>query len=131
DAAATADHVAVAHTAETGPLGATVGVGLHKQLLRYQLGGAIQVDGPRGFVSAQGQYFFDGAIQGRVDDVARAIDVGRHGFDGVVFAGWHLLHGSRVDHNIDTVKGALETIEVAHVPDEVPQAPVIVATNTH
>ena len=126
-AAPAAHNVAVAGATEAGVLRPGVGVGLDEHFLGAKFGGAVKVDGIDRFVGAQGQNALHALVDGGVDHVAAAHDVGLNGFKGVVFAGRHLFERGRMDHDRDPGKSALQPLRVAHIADEVAQAGMIEA----
>ena len=127
DAAAAAQHVAVAGATEPRSRRRGVGVALHEQLLGAEFRGAVEVDGVDGLVGAQAEHLFDAAVDGRIDDVLRAVDVGLHGLAGVVFAGRHLLQRGGVDHDVDAAHRPPHAVDVADVAEEVAQAGMVEA----
>lgn len=84
-------HVAVAHHRKTGWILAGDVVGCDEQLVRGQLGGAIQVDGVGGLVGGEGDHLLDLIEQGGLNDVLGPVDIGLDALHGVIFGGWHLL----------------------------------------
>ena len=130
-AAPAAHHVAVARATEARVLRPGVGVGLHEHFFRAKFGGAIKIDRIYGFVGAQGQNSMHALVDGGIDHVAAAHDVGLDGFKRVVFARRHLLKRGRVDHDRHSGKGALQALRVAHVPNEVAEAGMIEAPHPH
>ena len=68
-AAPAAHHVAVAGATETRILGARVGIGLHKNFFRAQLGCAIKVDRIHSLVCTQSENAAHALIDGRIDHI--------------------------------------------------------------
>ena len=83
------------------------------------------------FVGAQSQNPAHALVDGGIDHVAAAHDVGLDRFERVVFAGRHLFQRGRVHHDGDSGKGALQALRVAHIADEVAQAGMIEARRPH
>src|SRR5579863_6110086 len=121
-AAAAAQNISVAGATEPGILRTRIRIGLHEHFLRTKLGRTVQIDGIHRFVCAQGQNAAHSAVDGRIDDVASAHDVGLYGFERIVFTGRNLFQGGSVNHNRDSGKSALQTLRVANIPDEIAQA---------
>src|SRR6266545_299019 len=117
-AAAAADHIAVAHHGEGGASRVTVHVPLHEELLRAELGGAVEIEGATGLVGTHADYPLDPLVDGGVDHVLGAEHVGLDGLERVVLAGGDLLQRRRVEHDVHAVHGAQEPLAVAHVADE-------------
>ena len=130
-AAPAAHHVAVAGATEARVLGPGVGVGLHKHFLGAKFGGAVKIDGIDRFVRAQRQNSMHALVDGGIDHVAAAHDVGLDRFKRVVFARRHLFERGRVHHHRHSGKGALQALRIAHVADEVAQAGMIEARRPH
>ena len=123
-AAARADDVAVAHHGEARAALASQVVGRDEQLVRAQFGGAVEIDRADRLVGGERNHSLDALVQAGVDDVLGADDVGLDAFNRVVFGGGHLLEGGRVNHDIDALESAFETVAVAHVADEEAQLTV-------
>jgi len=64
-------------------------------------------------------------VNGHIDDVLGAEDVGLDGLERIVFRGRHLLEGRGVDDDVHSVEGPAEPLLVADVPDEVAHAGVL------
>ena len=103
DRAARADHVAVAHDGEAGPVAARDVVGGDEQLVGDELGRAVEVDRVGRLVGGERDHLLDVVRQRRVDDVLRAMDVGLDALQRVVFGRRHLLERRGVDHEVDAV----------------------------
>ena len=117
DAAARAHDVAVAGAADGGAAGAVAGVGVDDGL-HHGLGLAHGVDGVGGLVGGQAHDAVDALIDGGVQDVVRADDVGAHGLHGEELAGGHLLEGGGVEDVVHAVHGVAHRLGVADVADE-------------
>ena len=70
-------------------------------------------------------------VDGGINHVAAAHDVGLDRFKRVVFARRHLFERGRMHHDAYPGQGALQALRVAHVPDEVAQAGMIEARRPH
>ena len=90
-----------------------------KQLVRTQLGGAVEVDRVDGLVGRQRDDFFDLLVDARIDDVLRADHVGLDAFDWIVFGGRNLLERGGMHDDIDARKRAVQTLAITDVADEV------------
>lgn len=117
DAAARAHDVAVAGAADGGASCAVAGVGVDDGL-HHGLGLAHGVDGVGGLVGGQTHDAVDALVDGCVQDVVRADDVGSHGLHGEELAGGHLLEGGGVEDVVDPVHGVAHALGVADVADE-------------
>ena len=117
DAAARAHDVAVACAADGGAAGAVSGVGVDDGL-HHGLGLAHGVDGVGGLVGGQAHDAVDALVDGGVQDVVRADDVGAHGLHGEELAGGHLLEGGGVEDVVHAVHGVAHALGVADVADE-------------
>lgn len=117
DAAARAHDVAVAGAADGGAAGAVAGVGVDDGL-HHGLGLAHGVDGVGGLVGGQAHDAVHALLDGGVQDVVRADDVGSHGLHGEELAGGHLLEGGGVEDVVDPVHGVAHALGVADVADE-------------
>ena len=117
DAAARAHDVAVARAADGGAAGAVAGVGVDDGL-HHGLGLAHGVDGVCGLVGGQAHDAVDALLDGGVQDVVRADDVGAHGLHGEELAGGHLLEGGGVEDVVNAVHGVAHALGVADVADE-------------
>ena len=98
DHAAPAAHdVAVPGTADDGAasLRRHAGVGIDDPL-HHGLGHPHGVDGIGGLVRGQAHHPLNAGVNGGVEHVVRADDIGAHGLHGEEFAGGHLLQGSGV-----------------------------------
>ena len=131
DASPAAQHVAVAGATEPGSAGGRIGVALHQQFFGAEFRGAVEVDRVDGLVGAQAEHLLDAAIDRRVDDVPRPVDVGLHRFAGIVLAGRDLLQGGGVDHDIDAAHRPPHAVDVADVAEEVAEAGMIEAAGEH
>ena len=98
-AAPAAHDVAVAGATETRVLSSSIGVGLNKHFLGAKLGGAVKIRRIHRFVRTQRQHSMHALVDGRIDYVAAAHDVGLNGFERIVFAGWNLFERGGMNHN--------------------------------
>lgn len=117
DAAARAHDVAVAGAADGGAAGAVAGVGVDDGL-HHGLGLAHGVDGVGRLVRGQAHDAVHALLDGGVQDVVRADDVGAHGLHGEELAGGHLLEGGGVEDVVHAVHGVAHALGVADVADE-------------
>ena len=117
DAAARAHDVAVAGAADGGPAGAVAGVGVDDGL-HHGLGLAHGVDGVGRLVGRQAHDAVHALVDGGVEHVVRADDVGAHGLHGEELAGGHLLERGRVEDVVHAVHGVAHRLGVADVTDE-------------
>ena len=121
-AAPAADDIPVARATKAGLLRSGIGVCLDKHLFRAQLGCTVQVDWIDRLVRTQRQDLAYTRIDGSVDDVSSAHDVGLDSFEGVVLTGRHLLERGGVDHDRDAGHRPLQSIDIPNIADEVAQA---------
>lgn len=115
--AARAHDVAVAGAADGGASCAVAGVGVDDGL-HHGLGLAHGVDGVGGLVGGQAHDAVDALLDGGVQDVVRAEDVGAHGLHGEELTGGHLLEGGGVEDVVHAVHGVAHALGVPHVADE-------------
>ncbi len=113
DAAAGAHHVAVTGAADLG-VAAHSGLG-HCNLLFDGFGDAHGVDGIGGFVGGEADDAFHSGVDGGVERIVCADDVGLDGFHREEFAARYLLEGGGVEDVIDALHGVLKGALVAHV----------------
>ena len=97
-----------------------------EQLVARELGRAVEVDGAGGLVGREGDHALHAAVDGRLDHVLRAEDVGLDGLERVVLAHRHVLERRGVDHHVDALHRAVEPVAVTNVADEEPQLRVLV-----
>ena len=97
---------------------AGVHVRLDEELLRAQLGGAVQVHGAHRLVGTQRECSGHARIEADLGDVLGAEDVGLDRLERVVLADRHVFQGGRVDDHIGALDGAAQPIPIAHVADE-------------
>jgi len=131
DAAAAADHVAIADATETNLLRPGIGIALNHEFLGAQFCGAVQVDRVHRFVRAQGDDPLDPSVEGGFDHIPRAHDVRHDRFHGVVLAGRDLLEGRGMDDDIDAFHRSSDTVDVPYIADEVPDAWVVKSVRPH
>ena len=117
DAAARAHYVAVAGAADGGAAGAVAGVGVDDGL-HHGLGLAHGVDGVCRLVGGQAHDAVHALVDGGVEHVVRADDVGAHGLHGEELAGGHLLEGGGVEDVVHAVHGVAHALGIADVADE-------------
>ena len=123
-AAVAADDVAVAHEIEARLAPARVRVRRDEELLHAELGRAVEVDGGRRLVGRERDHARDAPLEGRVDDVRRAVHVRADRLDRVVLGDVHVLHRGGVHDDVDAVEGAHQALAIAHIADEVAHARV-------
>src|SRR5579871_4140695 len=70
-------------------------------------------------------------IDCRIDDVAPADDIGLNSFKRVVLAGRNLFQRSRMDDDRHTGKSPLKSSLIANIPEEIPQAGMVEASDAH
>ena len=118
DAAAGAHDVAVTGAADGGAaaLCGHTGVGID-DVLHHGLGDAHGVDGIGGLVGGQADNTFDTCINGSVEDVVGADDIGLDGLHGEELAGGDLLQGSGVEDVVHAGHGVLDGLGVADITD--------------
>ncbi len=83
------------------------------------------------FVGAQRQHPADALIDGGINHVLAADDIGLNGLKRVVLTRRHLLERRRMNHDRYPGKSALQTLRVAYISDEVAQAGMIEAGGAH
>ena len=118
DAAAGAHDVAVAGAADGGAaaLGSHTGVGID-DVLHHSLGDAHGVDGIGGLVGGQADNTLDASVNGGVEDVVGADDIGLDGLHREELAGGDLLQGSGVEDVVHAGHGVLDGLGVADIAD--------------
>ena len=114
-AAAGAHHIAVAGAANLG--GAAVSALGHGDLLFNGLGDAHGVDGIGGLVGGEADDALYTGIDGGIEDVVGADDIGLHGFHGEELAAGHLLQGSGMEHVVNAFHGVFQRALVADIAD--------------
>jgi hypothetical protein len=117
--AAAAHDIAVAHHAETKIARAFDIVRRDEELVRAQLGRAVEIDGRRSLVGRERHHAFHAAVQTGFDDVLRSEDVRLDALERIVFRHRHLLERRGMDDDIDAFERAAQTRFVAHVADEI------------
>ena len=102
DAAAAAHDIAVAGAADGGAaaLRSHAGVGVD-DVLHHGLGDAHGVDGVGSLVGGQADHALDAGVDGGVQDIVRADDIGLHGLHGEKLAGGDLLQRRGVEYVVD------------------------------
>ena len=68
-------------------------------------------------VRGQADHALHPRVDGRVEDVVRADDVGAHGLHGEELAGGHLLERRRMEDVVHAGHGIANRLRVAHVAD--------------
>ena len=111
-----AHDVAVPGAADDGtaPLGGHAGVGVDDPL-HHGLGDSHGVDGVGGLVRGQAHHSFDPGLDGGMEDVVRAHDVGADGLHGEELAGGHLLQSSGMEDVVHAGHGVPHRLGIAHV----------------
>lgn len=117
DAAARAHDVAVAGAADGGAAGAVAGVGVDDGL-HHGLGLAHGVDGVCRLVGGKAHDAVHALVDGGMQDVVRADDVGADSLHGEELAGGNLLEGGGVEDVVHAVHGVAHALGVADVSDE-------------
>src|SRR5688572_12507323 len=126
DTAPASHHVSIAHHAETRTVDSDVAVGRHKELVGAQLGCAVEADRTRRLIGAERYDFFHATIDRGVDHVSGTEDVGLDRFQWIVFRSGDLLQCRSMHDNVHPVESPVESIAVAHVPDEEADVRVLV-----
>ena len=118
DAAAGAHDVAVTGAADGGAaaLGCHTGVGVD-DVLHHSLGDAHGIDGISCLVGGQADNTLHTCVNGGVEDVIGADDVGLNGLHGEELAGGDLLQGSGVEDVVHAGHGVLDGLGVADIAD--------------
>ena len=116
DRAARAHDVAVARAADGGAAGAVAGVGVDDGL-HHGLGLAHGVDGICRLVGGQTHHAVHALVDGGVQDVVRADDVGAHGLHGEELAGGHLLQGRCVKDEVHSPEGRGDGPVIPYIAD--------------
>ena len=116
--AARAHDVAVARTGDdrAAALRRHTGVGVD-HALHHGLGDAHGVDGIGRLVRGQADHALHPRVDGRVEDVVRADDVGAHSLHGEELTGRHLLERRGVEDVVHPRHGVAHGLRVAHVAD--------------
>ena len=118
DAAAGAHDVAVTGAADGGAaaLSGHTGVGVD-DVLHHGLGDAHSVDGIGCLVGGQADNTLDASVNGGVEDVVGADDIGLDGLHGEELAGGDLLQGSGVEDVVHAGHGVLDGLGIADIAD--------------
>ena len=118
DAAAAAHNVAVAGAADGGAaaLGSHTGVGID-DVLHHGLGDAHGIDGIGGLVGGQADNTLDASVNGGVEDVIGADDIGLDGLHGEELAGGDLLQGSGVEDVVHAGHCVLDGLGIPDIAD--------------
>ena len=128
-AASAAQNIAVPDAAEARRPRSRVGIALHKEFLRAQLGRSVEIDGVDCLVRAEGHHLRHTAIDGRIDDVLGPQHIGLDGLERIVFAGRHLFERGGVYHQIHgSLEGSPEAPRVPDIADEEAQPRIGVLT---
>ena len=90
----------------------------NKQLVRTELGRAIQVYRIDSLVGRQRDDLFDLLINARVDNILGTDHVGLDAFDRIVLGGRNLLQRCRMHDDIDTMQSPVQSLVVTHVADK-------------
>ncbi len=125
DRAARPHHVAVAHDRKPRAVATGDIVGGHEQLVGSQLGGAIEVDRVGRLVRGERDDFLHLRVDGGLDHVLRAADIGLQAFERVVFGHRHMLQRRGVHDIIDAVESLAQARPIAHVADEIAHAALV------
>ena len=118
DAAAGAHDVAVTGAADGGAaaLCGHTGVGID-DVLHHGLGDAHGVDGIGCLVGGQADNTLDTCVNGGVEDVVGADDIGLDGLHGEELAGGDLLQGSGVEDVVHAGHGVLDGLGIPDIAD--------------
>ena len=118
DAAAGAHDVAVTGAADGGAatLGSHTGVGVD-DVLHHGLGDAHGIDGISCLVGGQTDNTLHTCVNGGVEDVVGADDIGLDGLHGEELAGGDLLQGSGVQDVVHAGHGVTDRLGVADIVD--------------
>ena len=118
DAAAGAHDVAVAGAADGGAaaLSGHTGVGVD-DVLHHGLGDAHGIDGICRLIGGQADHTLDTGINGGVEDVIGADDIGLDGLHGEELAGGDLLQGSGVEDVVHAGHGVLDGLGIPDIAD--------------
>ena len=118
DAAAGAHDVAVTGAADGGAaaLCSNTGVGID-DVLHHGLGDAHGIDGIGGLVGGQADNTLDTCINGSVQHIIGADDVGLNSLHGEELAGGDLLQSSGVEDVVHAGHGVLDGLGVADITD--------------
>jgi hypothetical protein len=104
---------------------------LHKNLLRAEFGRAIEIHWIHRFVGAESQHTLNSAVDGGVDHVSAAHDIGLDGFERIVFARWNLLQSGSVDDDGNARESPMQPRCVANIAQKITQAGVVEAGTAH
>lgn len=118
-------HIAVPDDGKTGVVAPGIRVGGDEELVRSQLGGAVEIDRIDSLVRGQGHNARHSAVDGGVADVLGSVDVGLDRLEGVVLADRHMLQRRSVDDVIHPVEGPKQPVLVPYVPDKIPHTVVV------
>ena len=118
DGATAAHHVAVTGAADgrATTFRSHTGVGVD-DVLHHGLGDAHSVDGIGGLVGGQADHTLHTCVNGGVEDVVRADDVGLDSLHGEELAGRNLLQSGSVEDVVNTGHGILDGLRVADITD--------------
>ena len=118
DAAAAAHDVAVTGAADgrTAALRSHTGVSVD-DVLHHGLGNTHSVDGVGSLVGGQADHALDAGVDGGVQDIVRADDVGLHGLHGEKLAGGDLLQRRGVEYVVDAGHGVPDGLGIADIAD--------------
>lgn len=123
--------IAVAHDGEGRARLAAVGVRGDEELVRDELGAAVEVHRVHGLVGGEGHHLLDPGVERGIDDRHGAVDVGLDGLHGIVLAGGHLLERRRVDDVVHAPgERAAQARLVAYVADEEAEPRVVVLSRS-
>ena len=114
-APARAHHIAVARAADLGVAGEPAL--RHRDLLLDRLGDAHRIDRVRGLVRGQANHALHARVDGRIQHIVRADDIGLHGLHREELAAGHLLERRGMEHVIHAHHRILQRALVAHIAD--------------
>ena len=130
-ASAASDHVAVSRTTKARISRPRVCICLHEHLLCAQFGCAIKIDRVHGLVGTQRQYPFHALVDRGVDHIAAAHDVGLDRFERVVLTRRNLFQRCRMNNHRHACQGAIESIGISDITDEIPQTRMVETGSLH
>ena len=97
---------------------AGVGIAGDEELVRSELGSAVEIDRAARLVGGKRHRAFHFLIDARVDQVHRAVDVRFHALERVVFGRRHDLRCRGMHHVLDAIERAVQALLVAYIADE-------------
>ena len=86
-------------------------------MLHHGLGNTHSVDGVGSLVGGQADHALDAGVDGGVQDIVRADDIGLHGLHGEKLAGGDLLQRRGVEYVVDAGHGVPDGLGIADIAD--------------